>query len=875
MSDDNQSENPCDDCLLKCEPLEPRIRKNARFLVVNKQTSGAMNHKGQHVTTAALKKFAKHMKRAGFDRSDFSFVNTVRCGYNPQGWRTVDNKVIKKACRRRLAQTIHEVQPEVVISLGADAATAVHGRAVKISKARGVMEYLPEFNCYSLPIMDPSYVHLYPQHEPVFASDCKTLERAVEYDYDLESASRDMLGDYKQIYDLQFLVDMEPKVLAFDIETVGTRWQESHRKIMTLQFCVKPGEAYMLSWDHPDDPLPRRVRGKVKKQLKQLLRNPKTSVIGQGNKFDALWILRDFKFRYRINHDTLIMAALIDENQQPKDLDTLTKIYAPEMAGYADVFNATYDKERMDLVPLEKLLEYGPGDVDASLRIYKAMRPLLKEDSMLWTNYRKVAMAGINAFVAIESRGMPIDEDALDEFERVLSEYVADLQTKLLDQVPASIKKLHIDKGIRFSRPDFVRDVLFYHEDGFKLKPKVYTESTEKLDPEFRVPSTSSKDHLPYFFQTCPFTVDLAEWMKLDRLLGTNVIRFRENYITDGSIYPVYSISTAVTGRTASSDPNGQNFPNKGEYGKAYKKIFVPPEGKVIAAADLSQAELRIAGDMAGDREMLRIYNTGGDIHKHTACIVMGVSMAEFDRIPKKERDMARFKAKAVNFGFLYGMGWRKFIVYAKTQYGVDFTDDEAQRIRLGFFRKYKALQPWHNAIREFVRNNGYVRAYDGRIRHLPMIWSDDEKVVAEASRQAINSPVQCFGSNLGVMSFSRMESEIDDRYLAVNGFVHDAIYTYTDPQYVEWAARTLKWYMESNPLEEWFGRKMKLPIVADVGFGWNGRDLYEMGDIPHDRPYDFQALAEREKATIELPPQEIPPNNGRRTERLYAPLTR
>lgn len=499
-----------------------------------------------------MQKFSKHMKSSGFSREDFVFTNSIKCGYDATRWPTKDRHLIEQSCREHLLRFIEEVQPEVIIPLGADAAKAVAGRTVKISKVRGVAQLNREHDTLVLPIMDASYVHFNPQHEPIFASDCKTLGRIVEYDYDLEEAEKSVTGDYKLVKDIQFLVDEEPELLAFDIETVGKRFQEADKKIMMLQFCPEPGRAYVVPWDHPDDSLSIRQKSKIRSQLRALLQNPKTSVVGQGLKFDAVWIFNRLGFTFRIDHDTLMLAAIIDENSMSKDLSTLTKLHVPSLAGYDDTFNSKYDKSRMDLVPIEDMILYGGGDVDACYQVFESIIEEVEDDDMLWAYYRRVAIPAINTFVPIENRGMLVDEKALDEFEKVLAVYVEELRVKLIKQVPRSIKRKHAEKGITFSRSAFLLDILFNHKDGFKLQPKVYTKTTQNLDPKFQVPSTSSKDHLPFFFdhrKAGDFCINLAEWMKMARLLGTNVRKFRENYIVNGKVYPIYSLWTAVTGR--------------------------------------------------------------------------------------------------------------------------------------------------------------------------------------------------------------------------------------------------------------------------------------------------------------------------------------
>lgn len=1448
--------DPCSQCLLfksnGCvEP--PRDAGSARFLTVAKPPTVQQAREGKPLSGSSLKLFAKYAKQLGFFKDDFVFTNSVRCGYDPTTFSSKDRKVIEAACREHLNRLIEQMRPECIITLGAEAAKAVHGHGIKITKVRGVPEHSPQHDSYIVATTDPGYVYINPQHEPLFASDLAVVKRLVDYDYDLVSVQRDTVGDYRSIDDLQFLVDQQPEILSFDTETTGLKWQEPGFDILTMQFCTELGVGYLLPWSHPGHRQSTRAKQRLKRQLKQLLQNPHTSVLGQhclegdveflspmgwirldeysgqevmqwdpitsslsftepneyieqeyegpllswsgevlstgwmtpnhglylstpahrerfkrfaadsitgynnryvplggiyqpeastvldisadearllemvradgfispnhdsvrikvakarkicrvvqvlnrcgiqysvsefaeytdftmhgcalvrkvkrllgsgknkkygcwvmnlsviarlaildearywdGNErgtaygsyawstahdetaiwfqiiahitgyrygngvqhngvnqygeklylnrgtvsdrnraklqrppkvkqfkgkiycfsvdsgaflirhngkisvtgnsqFDALAVLQVCGFRYRIDHDTLMLAAELDENAQSKSLDDLTKRYYPVKSGYADAFNAKYDKSRMDLVPLDELVPYGCGDVDATLGVFYNLVEQAAADEKMWAHYRRVAIPAINAFVSMERRGILISEENLDAFERVLAEHVEESRKALLSQVPRSIKRAHLEKGLKFSRPEFLIDILFRHPDGFRLRPKVFTKSTEKLADNFKVPSVSTKDHLPFFFdhpRAGEFCIALAEYIKNERMLGTNVRGFRDKYITNGKVHSQFALWHAVTGRTSSKNPNAANFPARGPQAKAYRKMFVAPPGYVLISCDLSQAELRVAADLANDRVMLRIYADEGDIHITTACMALGITLEQFYRLPKKEQKDARQKAKSINFGYCiaegelvltdqglvpieqvttrhlvwdgvewvnhdgvifmgekevitydsltatpdhkvyvygqpdpvsigylasevcsrqiavgavgettvryenfnwsdrtagtqpplcgtpvpflqpgamgfgghpeigeivelqmpssgevqsrsscsnawaavrrygatlrkmdaqgiqalqrawhkgtlfvkralrkvgfsevarfdvqwsglrsdrqrrglqpreleacvsrrehekqrtcrvydilnagprhrftvsgkvvsncYGMWWKKFKIYAKTNYGVDFTDAEAKRVREGFFDLYSGLETWHDAMKAFAAENGYVRSYSGRVRHLPTIWSPEDYIRQEAGRQAINSVVQNFASDLGVMALSRIDQELDSQYFAVCNFVHDAIYAYVPEQYVEWGARTMKYYMESNPIEEWFGIKLKVPIVADPSFGWNGGEMYEMGKLPADEPYDFEELAwdaESKKMRFFLPEQEIPPNNGR-----------
>lgn len=904
----------------RCEgcPIEGRYRpmpqlgpEDARFLVVTDRPSPAAARERRLMTGQQMEVFAQEALRNGFTQDDFRFTPSCHCAYEPDAHHNKERKVIHKHCREHLLAEIENGGAEAVITLGADATSQVFGRSTKITKVRGLAQSLDGVDKPVFPLLSPGLVVRYPQNAPLFAADMDSFGRFFDADYDANNASAmaDSSVEYVEVDDLGFLIAQHPEVLAFDTENTGLRWYQTgcdvrtyrehlHKgspafkpkfQILTMQFSIEPGKAYMLVWDHPERPIPLANKPRLRNQLRRLLCNPDTLVVGQNVKYDNVALWKTEGIRFRSGGCTHMLATLLDENQMERNLDVLTKLHVPAMAGYADRFNATVNKERMWEEPLVRLLPYGCGDADASFRLYGVLEEKVAQDDKLWAHYCRVTIPGLNAFAGLESRGMFVDDrEALPDFKALMSEEVERQRVSLLGQIPREVKRDVIaeyakkhrgddvaEKALSFTRGAFLKEVLFTHRRGFRLKPKVFTDSTKNLrDESLREPSTSTKDHLPYFFDSCPFTMELAEYVKDASLLAKSVISFEKKYIVGGKVRPNYHLGKAVTGRTASDDPNGQNFPKRGARAKAYRRMFVAPPGYFVCENDLSQAELRIAAAMSRDRTMIRIYAEGGDIHASTACIVLGVTEEQFAALDKAVKKDARQKAKAVNFGFLYGMGWRKFIVYAKTQYNVEFTEAEAQRVRAAFFRKYRSLESWHVSMREFAQRYGYVRSFSGRIRHLPMIESSDEGIRMEAERQAINSPVQEFGSSLGVMALGRMNEEIDPHYLQIVGFVHDALVYYVKKEYLDWGMKTVKRYMETTPLKDWFGIELPIPIVADVGFGLNLGQIIEVGDYGKfslDEPFDFSSIKDKEgKDIIEVPRQRIPPNGGRLMRSAY-----
>ena len=848
----------CQGCLLGGRPQLPlRGNRQGRFLIVTKSPFKASQE--TLLSRRALQVLAQALTAAGFQPVDFAFQGAVQCGFDPDTRPAAERKQIHQQCRGHLAATVRRLRPAVIIPLGKEATEQVYGRPVKITTARGVAQYSSEWGTWVLPLLDPSYVVSYPQYQPLLQSDCRTLQRLVVGDYDLERVAAARQGDYQQIDDLQFLIEQAPPVVSFDLETTTLRFAEPGARLLTLQFATEPGRAYLLPWDHPEAPRSQRAKQRLRAQLRSLLTRPGTAVWGANLKFDATWLWYHLGVDLAIAGDVIIVAALLDENLQHKDLDTLCKLYYPEMAGANDSFNATVDKARLAQVPLAKLLTYGCNDVTMVRGLYPLLYRELAKDSRLLNYYQRVSLPAVNAFKHIEVRGARLDVTELQRFETAVAQTVAQQQADLLAQVHPAIKHDHVDKGLSFTRAAFISDILFKHPQGFKLKPQVFTEKTQKLPAARREPSTSAKDHLPYFFDRCPFTVALAEHVKTLRLLGTNVRRFKDNYLIGERIYPSFSITKTVTGRSSSENPNSQNYPQRGPLAKAYRKIFIPEPGHYLINIDYATAELRIAASLANEQAMLAAFQRGIDIHAQTAAITMRLSLTQFQQLPAEDQKAARQRGKAVAFGLLYGISWRSLISYAKTNYGVDLTEKEAQRLHKDFFAAYPGLVAWHRRMRTWVRQHQHVRSPTGRIRHLPQINSPEPGVQAESERQAINSPVQETASTLGLVALAAIDQRIDPQYLRLLGFVHDSIIASCPYAYLDWAVRVLKATMEQIPIQALFGVTLKAPLVAEPAFGVNGGELLSLADLQLGQPYDYQGLP------ITVPPQQTPPQGGRR----------
>jgi len=806
-----------------------------------------------------IKKYAK-LKEA-----DVCFVSSAR----PISYEDYisDKKVTDalKAQEDEFIEIVNAVSPKLIVPMGAKACQQVFGRKQQITKIRGqVFEASKSFGTTPiLPFTSPFYARKHPEADSLFCADLETLGRVSKGNFKAEAAHTKITTEYKWCYDIQHLLDNPPSIISLDCETKGLYPFDPDTRLLTVQITTEPGKGIIIPIEYDAADLRhhnviqhpggyRKYITKIVGQLKRLLENKQVKVIGQNLKFD--WLMLHYKINIEIanySDDTILMAHLLDENMMSKNLDDLVRVYVPAMAGYADDFNKDpmhQGKTRMDLVPPDKMLAYGCGDTDASMRLYNKLLRKLRRDRKLYQCYRKTVMRAIRAFCYMEQTGFYINKQALKDFEKDLKKQQDAESRWLLAQIPESIKRLFRDTGVGL-KPDreaILISYLYEHPDGLRLKPMAYTKTGK--------PSVSSKVAMPYYVADYPFIARLTDYIKNQKMLTTYLAGFYK-YIFDGRIRPSYGLHKTTTGRSASDSPNGQNFPKRGKMAKRFRKAFQAPEGWVYIQVDLSQAELRIASMISGDERMQEVYQSGGDIHRSTAAGVMGISLEEFLQLDPAIQGLKRFQAKAVNFGFLYGMWWKKFREYAKTDYGIDFTDEEAAQIREMFFETYPRLSEWHSAIERFVKKHKFVRAFNGRIRHLPMVDSPDESIAKQAVRQAINSPVQSIASDLGLMAIGLLVPYLRRtglwKNIKVCGFIHDSIVCLVKEEYAAKAIRLVKKTMENLPLKKWFDWTPAVPIIADAEIGYNLAETYEVAPKYFSKESGNKTFKEIERAIL------------------------
>jgi DNA polymerase-1 len=731
---------------------------------------------------------------------------------------------------------INKIKPKLVVTLGDLASRSVSGKALKFSSVRGTLIECEDFVVY--PMTAPAAANLRLENLPILVSDIVNLETIVKADYkQLTSLER----NYYWAEDISHILEADPKLIAIDTETTGLNFIEN-TKILTIQITHKDGDSAVCPinpdfWDWDGREVKRL---KLISQIKDLLANPKVKKIGQNVAYDIL-MLRKEDFTVRgLYADTELWAWAVDENVLQKNLDNLCKIYLPEYAGYNDELNSIINKSDMMNVPKDLFLKYAGGDTCATYALFKVLDGRLKKEPSQRRLLFKVKMPILNMLMHMTHRGVEVDLDYLRDLKPKLHKEFDESYERLLRLVPAKVVKKHFEAGLKFSRDRFVSDIMF-SKDGFNLKPTVFTETTKSLPQDQRVPSVSAKQHFPYFIgvkgPAGEFVSEYMEHTKLATLLSTYVDPFEEKYVSSkNTIHSSFSLARAVTGRTASSNPNSQNWPSRGKYAKVYKRIVKAREGYSFVSSDLSQIELRLVAHVANERNMIKLYKEDKDIHAFTARNSLGLTESQWDNLSSDDKKLFRFKAKAVNFGRIYGMSDKKYQIYAKTDYGLDVSMEESEESGRAFFNGFPGILPWHRQSKDFVSKHGYIVSIDGHVRHLPSVYSEDSLVKSSAVRQAINAPIQGTASNMGLVAMLRILRQ-------GNPNIHPVLFIHDDDilevkEGFEWeAANALCWCMANHNLEKTFGFKLKVPIKGEPDVGKTLGDMYELMDLPDNAP--------------------------------------
>ena len=735
----------------------------------------------------------RKLAQAGINR-DMAFVtNSAKC--RPPDNRTPTRTELK-ACRHFLESELAVVRPRWVLLLGNTALQQVLG-VTGITKRRGSVEEKGGVNYFST--YHPAAILRNPAFETDFDADLLKLRRLMEGQHEAPVTKTYVVRNERSLAKLLDRFALVDSAVAFDVETRsseprnegGFQHWAPDAIIDVLGLCWEPGTSYVIALDHPEANWTIPV-DRVYEALDVAFAGKK--FVAHNGKFDLEWLRTKGVTSIRVAFDTFLAAHLLDENRS-NSLKSLARTYLGAENYEADV-QFVYAES------LNKLATYNGRDVDYTLRLYQnVLRPEMLKASNKGVRriFKYVSMPAVHTFADVERNGFPVDMERLKTRHKEILQKIEDIQEEMMQWVPSTLST--------GGRPNF-RSPLFLAEWLFgALKLPVIEVGAKSGRPSTReaVLLQLKRKH-----PALEKLMELRKWMKYESTYTRNWLE-RVSVAGRPRLYTSYNLGGTVTGRLSS---NMQQVPRD----TYIRGIIGARSGWKLIEADFSQVELRLAAVFANDTTLIKIFKDGRDPHMETAIDILRKPREE---ISKEERKLA----KSINFGFLYGMRERKFIDYCFEKYDIKVSYEEAVAYRDAFFRKYPSLLSWHDRTRRRVQNLGYVSSPLGRVRHLPSVRSADEASVAEAERQAINSPVQGMASDLAVLSMVLLHEKLDRHHARVLGNLHDAVILEVRTDRAEQVAQTVRSTMENLPLNRLFGFRSPVPIKVDVAVvdHWGG----------------------------------------------------
>ena len=513
--------------------------------------------------------------------------------------------------------------------------------------------------------------------------------------------------------------------LAIDTETSSL---DAHQAdLVGISLSTKIGKACYI-------PIGHKFKGCLKKEavikkLKPLLEDKSVKKIGQNIKFDFIVL---FKQGINMNsmEDTMLMSYVLDAGKNRHNMDTLSEIHLQHKTiSFKEIVGTGKKEINFSDVELDKAMEYAAEDADITYRLYKIFSKNLKLEKL--TNIYEIfekPLIKILAFMEIE--GIKVD----NKFLMVLSEKFE----KKINKLEKEVFKLS-KKEFNIASPKQLGEIIY---NDLKIAVLKKTRKGSFATNASVLEDLAFKGH--------EFPKLILDWRQVSKLKNTYSDALPEHINPNTKrVHTSFLLAATTTGRLASSDPNLQNIPIKSEDGKDIRKAFIAEKGFTLISADYNQIEMRILADLAEVKELKKAFNNNEDIHSLTASQVFNVN------IKKVDQDMRR-KAKAINFGIIYGI----------SQYGlakqINVSNHEADEFLNAYFLKFPEIKIYMDNTIKFCRKSGYVTNIFGRRSHFNGINDKNFNVRNFQERAAINAPIQGSASEIMRLAMIRLNKKFE-----------------------------------------------------------------------------------------------------------------
>ena len=527
---------------------------------------------------------------------------------------------------------------------------------------------------------------------------------------------------------------------------------------------------------------------KIIKKLKPILEDKSIKKIGQNIKFDFI-VLKHRGIKMNSMEDTMLMSYVLDAGKNRHNMDTLSEIHLNHKTiAFKDIVGSGKKEINFSEVEISKAMLYAAEDADITYRLYKIFLKNLKLEKLI-NIYELFEKPLIEILANMEISGIKVNSNFLENLSIKFDKKIKNLERE--------IYKL-ANKEFNIASPKQLGEIIY---NDLKIAVLKRTKKGSFATSASVLEDLTFKGH--------KFPKLVLDWRQVSKLKNTYSDSLREHINPKTNrVHSSFLLAATTTGRLASSDPNLQNIPIKSEDGKEIRKAFIAEKGFTLISADYNQIEMRILADLADVKELKKAFKKNEDIHSLTASQVFNVDINKVDQNTRR-------KAKAINFGIIYGI----------SQYGlakqIMVSNFEAESFLNSYFLKFPEIKDYMEKTIKFCRKTGYVNNIFGRRSYISGINDKNYNIRNFQERAAINAPIQGSAAEIMRLAMIRLNKKIKNIKIKMLLQIHDELIFEVPNNDVKNLCEVIKEEMISVKDSDLHSFSTPLTVDIDTGDNW------------------------------------------------------
>ncbi|MDC0057249.1 DNA polymerase I [Alphaproteobacteria bacterium] len=594
-----------------------------------------------------------------------------------------------------------------------------------------------------------------------------------------------------KIDDFKIIISEIKKIgfVAIDIETNSLSIEKA--KLVGISLCYDETNAFYLPINHKDIKTNKKLNNqidenKVLEKIREICLNPAILKIGQNIKYD-IRILNKYGVEFQSFEDTMLMSYSLDNGLTRHGMDDLAyRHFSHSTIKFKDIVGTGKKQITFDQVAINEATKYAAEDALITLKLYNYLQPrvVIEKSSIV---YNKIDRPLIEVLCSMEEKGIKVNQQYLNK--------LSSLFLSKSKKIEKEIYKI-TNKEFNIGSPKQLGEILFLNmkiQGGKKTKTGIYSTDSSILED--------------LALRGYKIAKLILEWRELTKLRSTYTEALQDQIDEKSKrVHTSYATATTLTGRLSSNDPNLQNIPIRTERGKQIRHAFIPKKGYKIVSFDYSQIELRLAAEISKDNNFITLFVEGKDIHSSTAKEIFNI----------KDKDLNsehRRKAKAINFGILYGI----------SPYGLakqlSISNSEAKQYIENYFKRFPKIRDYMNFQINHAKTNNYVETIFGRRCNIKGINDKNFAVRGFAERQSINAPIQGTAADIIKLSMIEIHKDIQEKKINARMIlqVHDELVFEIEENKIKKTILSIKRIMEKTHLKY---KDFIVPLTVDHGIG-------------------------------------------------------